>query len=55
MNSPFGEKRLERLIFGSLYLSLASLRQMALLSEPGCLAGLVIVVMFLQITVGHDY
>ena len=48
-------KRLERLIVGALYLSLASLGQMALLSEPSCLAGLIVIVMLLQISVGHLY
>ena len=40
-------KRLERLIIGSLYLSLSCLGQMALLSEPSSLAGLIIVVVLL--------
>ena len=40
-------KILERLVVGSLYLSLAGLWQMALLTEPGCLTGLIIFVMFL--------
>ena len=47
-------QKLERLIFWSLYISLAGLRQMLLLSEPRSLAGLIILVMLLQESVGHQ-
>ena len=39
--------QLERLVVGSLYISLASLRQVFLLSEPCSLAGLIVLVMLL--------
>ena len=40
-------QKLERLIIGPLYLSLAGLRQMLFLSEPCSLAGLIVFVVLL--------
>ena len=47
------KKLLERLVVGSLYISLFCLWQMFFLAEPCSLAGFVILVVFLEIAVSH--
>ena len=48
------QKELERLVVGSLYFSaVARLGLVLLLAQPGSLAGLVVGIVLLQISVGH--